>query len=139
MKNLALTGTAIAAAMLFSACDPQPARNTKPARGATEASTDKPKTDTVKTTPKPPKKKKVEVTDIESPAASSTPSANTEPKAESKPAPQPASNPEYGKKSDGKPGYIESPHSPGKMIDVRGLPPGTEIEDPYTRKPLLVP
>jgi hypothetical protein len=58
---------------------------------------------------------------------------------ESKPVPPPAANPEYGKKSDGKPGFIESPYAPGKLIDVRGLPPGTEIECPYTRRALLVP
>lgn len=137
MKNLALTGTAIAATLLFSACDPQTARTTKPARGATSTEPEKPTTEKVKPTPKAPKKEKKEEPKIES--GESTPSASTEPKTESKPVPAPTSNPEYGKKSDGKPGFIESPYSAGKLIDVRGLPPGTEIECPYTRRPLLVP
>jgi hypothetical protein len=136
MKNFAITGTAIAATLLLSACDPQPARTTKPARGpAPSTETEKPK-EKVKSTPKAPKKEKKEEPKIDSgePTVSSTP----EPKGDSKPVPAPNPNPEYGQKS-AKPGYIESPHAPGKMIDVRGLPPGTEIEDPYSRRPLLVP
>ena len=39
-----------------------------------------------------------------------------------------------------KPGYVKSPYdSQGRMIDVRGLPPGTEAECPYTRRTFLVP
>ena len=134
MKNFALTGTIIAATMLFSACDPQPAR-TKPARGA---ESEKPKEEKPKSTaPKPPKKEKKADPQIES--NDPTPTASADPKPDSKPVPTPTSNPEYGKKTEGKPGFIESPYSAGKLIDVRGLPPGTEIEDPYTRRPLLVP
>ena len=130
MNNLTFTGTILAAILLLTACDPQPARN-KPSRGnpntrepgaaveGTELKT--PKIET----PKPP------TNEIEEPA----------PVVErtTKPVPPPVPNPEYGKKSEGKPGFIESPYAPGKLIDVRGLPPGTEIECPYTRRPLLVP
>ncbi|MEO6785850.1 MAG: hypothetical protein ABI318_06920 [Chthoniobacteraceae bacterium] len=54
--------------------------------------------------------------------------------------PPPAQNPEYAIKVDGKPGYVKSPYDPqGRLIDVRGLPPGTEAECPYTRRTFLVP
>lgn len=132
MKNLIFTGTILAASMLLSACDPKP-RSNKPARGnaprepeePTEITEYKPKTERIRTP-------KVDVED-------STPSVDSN-KPETKPVPPPSvANPEYGKKSEGKPGFIESPYSAGKLIDVRGLPPGTEIECPYTRRPLLVP
>jgi len=55
------------------------------------------------------------------------------------PAPTP-NTPEYAAKVDGKPGYVKSPYdTQGRMIDVRGLPPGTEAECPYTRRTFLVP
>jgi hypothetical protein len=48
-------------------------------------------------------------------------------------------NPDYAIKAD-KPGYVKSPYDPqGRLIDVRGLPPGTEAECPYTRRTFLVP
>ncbi len=49
-------------------------------------------------------------------------------------------NPDYAIKADGKPGYVKSPYdSQGRLIDVRGLPPGTEAECPYTHRTFLVP
>ena len=55
------------------------------------------------------------------------------------PAPTP-NNPEYAIKVDGKPGYVKSPYdTQGRLIDVRGLPPGTEAECPYSRRTFLVP
>ncbi len=47
----------------------------------------------------------------------------------------------WGIPVEGKPGFIRSPYSPGGgQIDARGLPPGTEIKDPYNPgKLLLVP
>lgn len=54
--------------------------------------------------------------------------------------PPPTQNPEYAIKAEGKPGYVKSPYdSQGRLIDVRGLPPGTEAECPYTRRTFLVP
>jgi len=39
----------------------------------------------------------------------------------------------------GKPGFVTSPHSPyAGYVDVRGLPPGTEVKDPYTGKSFQV-
>ena len=37
------------------------------------------------------------------------------------------------------PGFIESPFANGKLIDVRGLRSGTEVECPYTGRAFLVP
>ena len=45
----------------------------------------------------------------------------------------------YGKPAPGKPGFVYSPHDEKFIIDVRGVPPGTEITDPNTGKPLRVP
>ncbi len=54
--------------------------------------------------------------------------------------PPPSQNPEYAIKAEGKPGYVQSPYdSQHRLIDVRGLPPGTEAECPYTRRTFLVP
>jgi len=41
---------------------------------------------------------------------------------------------------EGKPGFFKSPYSPSAgLIDARGLPPGIEIKDPFTKKTLLLP
>jgi len=47
----------------------------------------------------------------------------------------------YGLHEPGKPGYMRSPYNPeAGLIDYRGLPPGTEVKDPYTPgKIILVP
>lgn len=63
------------------------------------------------------------------------------------PAAGPATTPaaplkfEYAVPIPGKPGYVRSPHdAKARPIDIRGLPPGTEIEDPFTPgKSILVP
>ena len=38
-----------------------------------------------------------------------------------------------------KPGFVYSPHDPKFLIDVRGVPPGTEVNDPNTGKVFKVP
>lgn len=45
----------------------------------------------------------------------------------------------YGVPVPGKPGFVKSPFSPDKLTDVRGIPPGTPVKDPYTDKVFLVP
>ena len=45
----------------------------------------------------------------------------------------------YGSPVPDKPGFVYSPHNPKFLIDVRGFPPGTEVNDPNTGKLLKVP
>jgi hypothetical protein len=45
----------------------------------------------------------------------------------------------YGKPVPGKPGFVSSPYDPKFIIDVRGFPPGTLVNDPNTNKPFRVP
>lgn len=45
----------------------------------------------------------------------------------------------YGKPVPGKPGFVSSPFDPRFIIDVRGFPPGTLVNDPNTNKPFRVP
>ncbi|MGF1656314.1 MAG: hypothetical protein ACFCU3_04965 [Verrucomicrobiales bacterium] len=61
----------------------------------------------------------------------------TEPAAAAPTAPE---SRRYGVPVPGRPGFISSPHNPGAgFIDVRGFPPGTEVNDPYSDNVLLVP
>ena len=62
------------------------------------------------------------------------------------PAPAPtqpantAANIPYGKPVPGKRGFVTSPYDAAAgMIDVRDIPPGTKVKDPYTGKVFLVP
>jgi hypothetical protein len=45
----------------------------------------------------------------------------------------------YGKPIPGKPGFLYSPYDEKFIIDVRGFPPGTLVNDPNTNKPFRVP
>ena len=45
----------------------------------------------------------------------------------------------FGKPVPGKPGFVSSPYDPKFLIDVRGFPPGTLVNDPNTNKPFRVP
>ena len=46
----------------------------------------------------------------------------------------------YGIPVAGKPGFVTSPYSPTQgMVDVRGIPSGTEVKDPYSGKFFLTP
>lgn len=45
----------------------------------------------------------------------------------------------YGKPIPGKPGFVQSPYDPKFIIDVRGFPPGTLVNDPNTNKPFRIP
>jgi len=47
---------------------------------------------------------------------------------------------QYGTPVPGKPGLVVSPFAPDTgYVDVTGLPPGTEVEDPYSGKIFLRP
>lgn len=131
MNRLILTVITIALSLSFSACDKRTVRGRqKPAPG--------PKLTPFETTYEPdgssPENtgEKMERGDPVDPAP-----AHRNDKIPPPPKPQ---NPEYAIKAEGKPGYVKSPYDPqGRLIDVRGLPPGTEAEDPYTRRSFLVP
>jgi hypothetical protein len=45
----------------------------------------------------------------------------------------------YGKPVPGKPGFVSSPFDPKFIIDVRGFPPGTLVNDPNADKTFRVP
>ena len=45
----------------------------------------------------------------------------------------------YARPVPDKPGFVYSPHNEKFLIDVRGVPPGTEVNDPNTNKPFKVP
>lgn len=55
------------------------------------------------------------------------------------PIPAKESTAPTAKPAPGKPGFIYSPENEKFTIDVRGVAPGTEINDPYTGKPVRVP
>jgi hypothetical protein len=129
MKRLILTVTTIALTLSFSACDNRTKPRQKPVPGPRQTPYD-----TAYDTGASPPEAPVERTrsDLVDPAPAS--------RNEKIPPPPKPQTPEYAIKAEGKPGYVKSPYDPqGRLIDVRGLPPGTEAEDPYTRRSFLVP
>jgi hypothetical protein len=78
--------------------------------------------------------------DADADAAAAAMNETETPKEPEKPATQnPTGTVPYAIKVPGKPGFLTSPYAEGKMVDARGLPPGMEIECPYTKRPILVP
>jgi hypothetical protein len=80
---------------------------------------------------------------LNSPAASLVPQKTVAP---TQTTPSPAASPSagdtslpYGKPVPGKPGFVQSPYDSKFLIDVRGFPPGTLVNDPNTNKPFRVP
>ncbi len=138
MKRLTVFGTAFAAILALSACDPQrnqarrlPAPNTRPVvekmRDPGEP-TLSPDVEIGETNPRHNRDREDDLTE-------------SKPIERNKvPEPTPNRAPDYAIKMEGKPGYVKSPYDEqGRPIDVRGLPPGTEAEDPYTHRTFLVP
>jgi outer membrane biosynthesis protein TonB len=80
-----------------------------------------------------------------------TPAVNTPeaPKTPEPPQPEPPKTPEppkaaaelpFGKPVPGKKGFVTSPYDGSAgIIDVRDIPPGTKVRDPYTGKVFRVP
>ena len=86
------------------------------------------------------------------PSAETAPSRPAQPETRSQESPsstaQPASNQTsspaadvpYGVPVPDKPGFVMSPYAPnGGYVDVRGLPKGIQVKDPYTGKIFLTP
>lgn len=140
MKRISLPAILLLTAFGFSACDSTEERrdDRKPRYGFQG---EKPKeetttqvTQTTTTT--------TEQEDGESATAEATPppppmNTGAQPGGTAEVKPQPV----YGTAVPGKPGYISSPRAPySGFIDVRGLPPGTAIKDPWAPgQMLLVP
>jgi hypothetical protein len=81
-------------------------------------------------------------TPLASPGSQKTLNANTPPQT-APPGPSvyrsDAEQPPYGKPVAGKPGFVSSPFDSKFMVDVRGFPPGTLVNDPNTDKTFRVP
>ncbi len=133
MKRPTITLTTIAFALAVSACVPNRKVREKPAPGSQATDPGTPGGPTL--SPDDPAKPK-DPDNVDGPDTAK-PKNNPVPVPAPKDAPK---NPEYAIKIDGKPGYVKSPYDgAGRMIDVRGLPPGTEAECPYTHRTFLVP
>jgi hypothetical protein len=72
------------------------------------------------------------------PPSAADPHPSTNPSPTAAPSAQDTSLP-YGKPVSGKPGFVQSPYDSKFLIDVRGFPPGTLVNDPNTSKPFRVP
>lgn len=128
MNRSILSILSLAVVVSVSACNKNSNVRQKPVPGPTLAEEKKPKNPDGEDTFAKEKPKRNEVVD-------------PTPAEKNKIPPPPAqNNPEYAGKAEGKPGYVQSPYDPQhRLIDVRGLPPGTEAECPYTRRTFLVP
>jgi hypothetical protein len=128
MKPLSLLGMALAVVISLSACDPKnrSPKKDKPAPGPTQklSASDPTLPPSNQGNPRDP---------VE-------PAPHTGPVLPPTPAPGPKQV-EYAIKLEGKTGFVKSPYDDkGRPIDVRGLPSGTEVEDPYNPgRTLLVP
>jgi hypothetical protein len=133
MKSLAFASLALVAAVSFTACDPKPKSRPEPAPGPQDRKVQGPGSPTLK-----PEDGTHSRTTREETTTTETRSTGT---GNVVPEPPKRGTPEYGVKIEGKSGYVKSPYDQqGRPIDVRGLPPGTEVEDPYTPgRTLLVP
>jgi hypothetical protein len=130
MNRTTLSIVTLAAVMSFTACDARFKPRQKPAPGPKPADTETVMIPDEQTPDELARegKKRDEVVDPTPADRSKVP-----------PPPTP-NNPEYAIKVEGKAGYVKSPYdTQGRLIDVRGLPPGTEAECPYTRRTFLVP
>lgn len=129
MKSITITIASLATVLSFSACDPKirPRQRTAPGPKPVEVIPAAPPDDGSQS----------EQREIKKPDEGVDPAPA---KREKIPPPPKPSAPDYGIKVPEKPGYVKSPYDgEHRLIDVRGLPPGTEAECPYTRKTFLVP
>lgn len=82
----------------------------------------------------PPPSPKSVLSSTPSPFAQERPSVTPSiPAAAASPSPAPKTDLPFGVPVKDKPGFVVSPYSPnGGYVDVRGLPSGIEVKDPYT-------
>lgn len=137
MKPYILLGTILSATLLFSACDPKRKTRTEPAPKP-EEKVKKP-SDAAPRTSEP-----VLSPDDGGGEEKKKPDENVriEPKPSDKipPPPSDGGKEEYAVKMPGKPGFVTDPHdASGRPLDVRGMPPGTKIQSPFSGSVLLVP
>ncbi len=66
------------------------------------------------------------------PAVTETAAPETVPLAPTAPTTAVKGDYPYGVPIPGKPGYVYSPFTPNRPVDVKGFAPGTEVKDPYT-------
>ncbi len=134
MKPYILLGTILSATLLFSACDPKRKVRNEPAPRADQKvkkpGEGGPRTNEPVISPEEPGETK--------------PNENVriEPKPSDKipPPPTEGGKEEYAVKMTGKPGFVTDPHdAQGRPLDVRGMPPGTKIQSPFSGSVLLVP
>ena len=132
MKRIIFTLTAVVFVFAISACDPRRKVRQRPVQGPETTEPINPRGPTLSPDENPGSGSR-ETTERPDPG----PKVNPVPVPEPQAAPK---SPEYAIKIDGKPGYVKSPYdAAARMIDVRGLPPGTEAECPYTHRTFLVP
>jgi hypothetical protein len=129
MKRIILSILSLSVVVGLSACDKSRFKpRQKPVPGPTVTEQKPPGPDAGNPDLTPEKKNKDEVVDPTPVKKNNIPPAPVQ------------NNPEYAIKVEGKAGYVKSPYdTQARLIDVRGLPPGTEAECPYTRRTFLVP
>ena len=90
-------------------------------------------------TPEPPKKT-IPSEDQPTPSDTPAPPAPAPPADAPKEQPKAAAELPFGKPVPGKKGFVTSPYDGSAgIIDVRDIPPGTKVRDPYTGKVFRVP
>ena len=86
-----------------------------------------------------PSPTQVAVTKTEVASNTIPPSATAPAKSPEKRTTEDSANLPYARPAPGKPGFVYSPYDEKFLIDVRGAPPGTVVNDPNTGKAFRVP
>jgi len=135
MKPLILLGTVLTASIFLAACDPKnKPKPEKPAPTVKKKDSELP--------PKPGERTLPDATPDETGPSTNHDTVDTNPHTGVvPPPPKPdATKDEYAKKISGKAGFVTDPNDPqGRPLDVRGMPPGTKIQSPWSGSILLVP
>lgn len=128
MKPLILLGTILSASLLLSGCDPR--RKTREVPAPVTENKKKPEERPGSATLNPDETSPTETGRVEIEGRPGN----------IPPPPKPEGPEEYAKKIPGKPGFVTDPHDKeARPLDVRGMPPGTKIQSPFSGSVLLVP